>query len=70
MNLSDSDVAKYVSDINEYQKAYISASDFEELNNYDKYLIIYEKYKDLLDNNQSDVGSSGSEAPAEEPEIC
>ena len=70
MNLSDSDVAKYVSDINEYQKAYISASDFEELNNYDKYLIIYEKYKDLLDNNQSDGGSSGSEAPAEEPEIC
>ncbi len=70
LNLSDSDVAKYVSDINEYQKAYISASDFEELNNYDKYLIIYEKYKDLLDNNQSDGGSSGSEAPAEEPEIC
>lgn len=71
LELSDSDVAKYVSDIAEYQKAYITEDEFKELDKYDDYLIIYEKYKDLIGNSASSSDNSQSGSGGEEEiEIC
>lgn len=71
LELSDSDVAKYVSDISEYQKEYITEDEFKELDKYNDYLIIYEKYKDLIgSSSSSDSGSSSSSGGEEEIEIC
>lgn len=70
LELSDTDVAKYVSDISDYQQAYITKEEFEGLANYADYLIIYEKYKDLIGTSDSNDSGSSSGGGEEEIEIC
>lgn len=70
LNLDDNDIAKYVLNIDEYKKQYISSDEFENLADYETYLILYEKYKDKFVSNASNESGAGSSQQEEEIEIC
>ncbi len=70
LSLDDNAVSKYVKDIDEYQKAYITIDEFKSLEDYDNYLYLYEKYKDLINSTGSSDNTSKASEKEEEIEIC
>ena len=70
LGLSDNDVAKYVANIEEYQKEYITKEEFEQLADYSKYVVLSEKYADYLAGQTSDSGNQQQSSNEEEIEIC
>ena len=69
LNLSNEDVAKYVKDIEEYKETYITDDIFVKLENYSKYLVLKDKYKDYFDTSSSKAENT-SNSTSEEIEIC
>lgn len=70
LEFDDNKIGQYVKDIDDYQKAYITLDEFKALDEYDNYLIIYEKYKDVINSGNSNDNNSSKEEKAEEVEIC
>ena len=70
LELDDNKVGQYVKDIDDYQKAYITLDEFKGLEDYSNYLILFEKYKDVISSGASTDNSSSKEDKAEEVEIC